>query len=251
MPERRAAADGTYMAIDFHAHLGRPDPEAPPLHEPHVRRGRLPRASSRGGAGAHGALVRPARPEGHPGRAGAGPDRERPRGRPGRAPPRSLRGAGRDRPVRGRPLAGGGRALARLGVRRALLPDEPPGRVPGAPEAADAFALANDRSALVFIHPSESALDGRPGNSLVESWIGLPCDTGVCLSRMLLADTLSGHPDVRVVVAHSGGVLPLLLGRLDAAYEVLQRIAALSGGPPPAGCPARSRRRRPVRTPRP
>ena len=107
------------------------------------------------------------------------------------------------------------------------------------PEAEDAFALANDRSALIFLHPSDSALRGLAGNKLFETWIGLPVDTGVCLCRMLMADTLSRYPNVRMVVAHAGGVLPALIGRLDPANDVFKRMAAMMGaGPPGGGGPA-------------
>jgi predicted TIM-barrel fold metal-dependent hydrolase len=55
---------------------------------------------------------------------------------------------------------------------------------------------------------------------------------------MLLAGTLARHPGVRMVVAHSGGALPMLLGRLDHVYDGFRRRAAvMAGGGPPGGGP--------------
>jgi aminocarboxymuconate-semialdehyde decarboxylase len=108
-----------------------------------------------------------------------------------------------------------------------------------AAEAQDAFALADERRAVVFLHPSESAIGiERAGDGFLEAWIGLPYDTGICVSRLLLADTMGHYPNLRIVVAHCGGVVPMLLGRLDYVYESLKRRAALmAGGGPPGGPP--------------
>jgi aminocarboxymuconate-semialdehyde decarboxylase len=57
---------------------------------------------------------------------------------------------------------------------------------------------------------------------------------------MLMADTLSRYPKLKVVVAHAGGTVPMMLGRLDQVHETFkrraafQRMAAGSGGGPQA-----------------
>jgi aminocarboxymuconate-semialdehyde decarboxylase len=106
-------------------------------------------------------------------------------------------------------------------------------------EAADAFALAQERGVVVFLHPSDSPLGaGRTGDFALDNWIGRPCDTGICVSRLLLADTLSAYPDIRIVIAHGGGILPMLLGRLDWVHDGMKRRAAMTaGGGPPGGGP--------------
>ena len=114
------------------------------------------------------------------------------------------------------------------------------GRYLDAEEAQDALALANEHRGVVFLHPSEVPVPlERTGDPILGGWIGRPYDTGICLSRLLLADTLSGYPDIRIVVAHCGGVLPMLLGRLDHVYEGFKRIAAAmaGGGRPGEGPP--------------
>jgi aminocarboxymuconate-semialdehyde decarboxylase len=124
-----------------------------------------------------------------------------------------------------------------------------------APEAQEFFALADDRGTLVFVHPSASPItDEQTGDPMLTMWIGRPYDTGVCLSRMLMANTLAGYPNLKLVVAHGGGVVPMVLGRLDHVHEMHKRVAAFAavgaasaggpggrregGGPPFGGPPA-------------
>jgi aminocarboxymuconate-semialdehyde decarboxylase len=118
------------------------------------------------------------------------------------------------------------------------------GRYLDAPEAQDFFAFANERAALVFVHPSQSPVsDEQTGDPMLTLWIGRPYDTGICLTRMLMADTLGAYPEMKLVVAHAGGVIPMLLGRLDRVHGVKKMIAsfaaagAKAGGGPPGGPP--------------
>jgi aminocarboxymuconate-semialdehyde decarboxylase len=58
---------------------------------------------------------------------------------------------------------------------------------------------------------------------------------------LVLAGTLARYPRMRLLAAHCGGVFPMLLGRLDYAYEGLKRVAARmgkGGGPPGPGPPS-------------
>jgi aminocarboxymuconate-semialdehyde decarboxylase len=117
------------------------------------------------------------------------------------------------------------------------------GKYLDAPEAADAFAFADGARAPIFVHPTDSPIDMEAaGDPMLRAWIGRPFDTTVSLSRVLLAGTLERYPNIRVVAAHCGGVLPMLLGRLDEVYQGMKRRPAGGmfpggGGPPGAGGP--------------
>lgn len=119
------------------------------------------------------------------------------------------------------------------------FPTSRQGRYLDASECSDALTLASERQAVVFLHPSDSPVDtARAGDAVLRAWIGRPYDTGICLSRLLLAGTLDDFPGLQIVVAHSGGTLPMLLGRLDHVYEGFERRAAMrAGGGPPGGGP--------------
>lgn len=125
-----------------------------------------------------------------------------------------------------------------LGFTGFCLPTSMGGRYLDSPEAADAFAFADERGVLVFLHPSAAPIEPeRAGHRLVSAWVGRPYDTGICLTRMLLADTLAAYPNLRVIVAHSGGTLPMLIGRLGHVFTGMQRMAKFAGGGPPGGGP--------------
>jgi predicted TIM-barrel fold metal-dependent hydrolase len=123
-----------------------------------------------------------------------------------------------------------------LGFSGFCFPTSRGGKYLDSEQAKDAFALADERGGLVFLHPSAAPIEPeRAGHRLVSAWVGRPYDTGICLSRMLLADTLSGYPNIRMVVAHSGGTTPMLLGRLEHIFAGMERMAGFSGGGPPGG----------------
>ena len=95
-------------------------------------------------------------------------------------------------------LAEGERALE-LGFTGFCFPTSRAGRYPDSADAADAFALADEKGALVFLHPSAAPIEPeRAGHRLVNAWVGRPYDTGICLSRHVSrrhARGLSEHPD--------------------------------------------------------
>lgn len=134
-------------------------------------------------------------------------------------------------------LAEAERALG-LGFSGLCFPTSINGRYLDSADARDAFALADEHEAIVFVHPSTTPIAAeRAGHRLLQAWVGRPYDTGICLSRMLLSDTLAAYPRIRLVVAHSGGALPMLLGRLGHVAQGLKRMAAFAGGGPPGGGP--------------
>jgi aminocarboxymuconate-semialdehyde decarboxylase len=76
---------------------------------------------------------------------------------------------------------------------------------------------------LVFVHPHyhlPSAVYGSQPNGYVLSLaIGFPVETSVAISRLVLAGVLERYPNLRLLIAHSGGVLPFLAARLDSCVS--------------------------------
>jgi predicted TIM-barrel fold metal-dependent hydrolase len=71
-------------------------------------------------------------------------------------------------------------------------------------------------------------------SSLVEH--GLICaagflfDTTTAVLRMIFGGTFERHPDLEVILAHAGSLLPLLMGRVDREYARNALPAALPEG---------------------
>ena len=67
----------------------------------------------------------------------------------------------------------------------------------------------------MFVHPSTRGFS-LPVMDEHYFWntLGNPFETTVTAAHMLLSGVLDRHPDLRVLLAHGGGVLPTLRGRL-------------------------------------
>jgi aminocarboxymuconate-semialdehyde decarboxylase len=73
----------------------------------------------------------------------------------------------------------------------------------------------------VFVHPSSRgfALPVMEEHYLWNT-VGNPLETTVSVAHMLSAGTLDAHPHLNVLLAHGGGVLPALRGRLAHEQEI-------------------------------
>jgi aminocarboxymuconate-semialdehyde decarboxylase len=89
-------------------------------------------------------------------------------------------------------------------------------------DAFDDFcSAAEETEALLFVHPSTRgfALPVMEEHYLWNT-LGNPFETTVAAAHFVLSGRAGRHPDVRILLAHGGGVLPALRGRL--AHE--QRV---------------------------
>jgi aminocarboxymuconate-semialdehyde decarboxylase len=113
---------------------------------------------------------------------------------------------------------------------RALMADGPlagveiTARVSGEYLGADRFApfwaAAEETGALVFVHPSTRGFAG-PDEYYLWNTIGNPVETTLTAAHLVMAGVLERHPDLRVLLAHGGGAVLALRGRLRHAHERL------------------------------
>jgi aminocarboxymuconate-semialdehyde decarboxylase len=95
------------------------------------------------------------------------------------------------------------------------VPAAPGGVFLGDARFRDFWAAAEETGALVFVHPSTRgfALPVMDEHYLWNT-LGNPFETTVTAAHMIAAGVLDEHPRLRVLLAHGGGVLPALRGRL-------------------------------------
>ena len=73
----------------------------------------------------------------------------------------------------------------------------------------------------IFIHPSTHGLGiGALESSYLWNSLGNPVETGVAGAQLVMCGLLERYPDLRIVLAHSGGVLPWIIGRIDHSFGV-------------------------------
>ncbi|KZW04342.1 amidohydrolase 2 [Exidia glandulosa HHB12029] len=85
-------------------------------------------------------------------------------------------------------------------------------------DALDPVWEALEKARLVsFIHPHYGIGKeawGKEQSHVLPLALGFPFETTIAITRMILAGVLDRHPNLRILLAHSGGVLPQLSSRL-------------------------------------
>jgi predicted TIM-barrel fold metal-dependent hydrolase len=88
------------------------------------------------------------------------------------------------------------------------------------PACRPLLAAAEALGRPLFVHPSRDLPAGEHFDDFVLSLIvGRPTQTAVCAARLIFTGTLDRHPRLPLLLAHGGGVLPAMAGRLDATWR--------------------------------
>ncbi len=90
-------------------------------------------------------------------------------------------------------------------------------------EALDAF---------VFIHPVEGGGRAELRDYYMWNVIGNPMDTTIAAGHMILSGVMEAYPRLKVLLAHGGGTLPYIHGRLDRGYRKRPEINKVIQKPP-------------------
>ncbi|MCL8383264.1 amidohydrolase family protein [Xanthobacter aminoxidans] len=112
-------------------------------------------------------------------------------------------------------------------IRRALdeghmgvaLPTSAAGRPLDDPAFEPMWAECARQGCIVFMHPTSGVDRPAFGSFTMLQLVGWPSETALCVARLIFAGVLERHPGLKLVLAHGGGTLPMLAGRLDLAYE--------------------------------
>ncbi|MBP2151170.1 amidohydrolase family protein [Xanthobacter flavus] len=112
-------------------------------------------------------------------------------------------------------------------IRRALdeghvgvaLPTSAAGRPLDDPAFEDMWAECARQGCIVFMHPTSGVDRPAFGSFTMLQLVGWPSETALCVARLIFSGVLERHPGLKLVLAHGGGTLPMLAGRLDLAYE--------------------------------
>jgi aminocarboxymuconate-semialdehyde decarboxylase len=119
------------------------------------------------------------------------------------------------------------------GLHGVEIPSSVGGRYLGDDFFLPFWAAAAETGALVFIHPSTRGF-GIPALDGYYLWnsVGNPLETAVSAAHIAVAGVLERFPGLRILLAHGGGALPVLRGRLRRAHAIRPEAAErLSQGP--------------------
>jgi aminocarboxymuconate-semialdehyde decarboxylase len=82
-----------------------------------------------------------------------------------------------------------------------------------------------ETSTITFLHPHYGlpsdlyGLQNANYGHVLPLALGFPLETTIAITRMILAGVFSDLPDLKVLIAHSGGALPFLAGRIQSCIE--------------------------------
>jgi aminocarboxymuconate-semialdehyde decarboxylase len=113
------------------------------------------------------------------------------------------------------------------GICGAEVPASVGGRYLGDDFFLPFWEAAEATGALVFIHPTTRGF-GVPALADYYLWnsVGNPLETAVTAAHIAMAGVLERHPGLRILLAHGGGALPVVRGRLRRAFAIRPEAAA-------------------------
>lgn len=99
------------------------------------------------------------------------------------------------------------------------------------------WQAVEDTGTLIFLHPHYGLPDTAFGGAEVVAKsghvlplaLGFPLETTIAVSRMFLAGVFDRYPNLRMLLAHSGGTLPFLAGRIQSCVEHEREFNANGG----------------------
>jgi aminocarboxymuconate-semialdehyde decarboxylase len=86
--------------------------------------------------------------------------------------------------------------------------------------------------AFVFIHPVEGGGRAELRDYYMWNVIGNPMDTTIAAGHLILSGVMEAYPRLTILLAHGGGTLPYIHGRLDRGFRQRPEINKVISKPP-------------------
>ncbi|OLL24706.1 2-amino-3-carboxymuconate-6-semialdehyde decarboxylase [Neolecta irregularis DAH-3] len=109
--------------------------------------------------------------------------------------------------------------IKRLGLKGVILGTSGVGKGLDDPDFLPVFSELERLGIIAFIHPHFGVGDiygDRNNGHVLPLALGFPFETTVAVTRLILSGTFDKFPKLKILLAHSGGVLPYLYGRIDS-----------------------------------
>lgn len=112
------------------------------------------------------------------------------------------------------------RAINTLGLRGIEIGSHVGGRELGDKAFWPVYELLEAKGLPMFIHPHNVAGMDRLQEFYLSNLIGNPLDTTIAAANLIFSGVLEKYPNLKVILAHGGGQLPYIFGRLEHGYQV-------------------------------
>ncbi len=122
------------------------------------------------------------------------------------------------------------RCLDELGFAGIAIGSRGAGRELDDPVNDDLWALLAERRTFVFLHPSGVPDPHRQRDFWLPQLVGYPMETALAVARLIFGRVLERF-ELTICLAHGGGCLPALHGRLDLGWS-RKSVARTTSKPP-------------------
>jgi aminocarboxymuconate-semialdehyde decarboxylase len=94
------------------------------------------------------------------------------------------------------------------------------------PELFPVLARAAELGAAIFVHPWDMLGRERMTRYALPWLVGMPAETALAISSLILGGVLGRLPNLRIAFAHGGGAFPATIGRIDHAHRARPDLVA-------------------------
>jgi aminocarboxymuconate-semialdehyde decarboxylase len=111
------------------------------------------------------------------------------------------------------------RAILDLGLNGAIIFSNINGKPLDSREFWPIYGEAERLGFPLFIHPTSPINFKFMEDYRIVPMFGFPVDTSLAVLRLILSGVMERFPSLKIVVAHLGGVLPYIIGRIDTCIQ--------------------------------
>jgi predicted TIM-barrel fold metal-dependent hydrolase len=112
------------------------------------------------------------------------------------------------------------RAIRELGMRGVVAYNNIEGKYLDSPEFAEIFRRIESLSVPVYVHPTIPVAAKVTGSDYnLNMLLGWPFETSITMARIALSGLLEKFPNLKFIISHGGGMIPMFGDRISALTE--------------------------------